>query len=207
MAPKPPKESPPVLHSAIPGQGLYSIGDAGGNRRWIGSGREVNGWKVGDYDKKSNTLMVTKGDRKEYLQMGSGSISDYTPPVATPNAETIGGGGGGGNGGQLSEVELNLTKLEDDNGVNIGLTQQMNNSILNENGELNREQFLKMKNIGDKFRKAMNTEVPTATPTPDPAAPQGGPKTYLAQDAYGQIQRQYYIGDLPDDAIPGQEEK
>lgn len=188
MAPKPPKESPPVLHSAIPGQGLYSIGDASGNRRWIGSGREVNGWKVGDYNRKSNTLKVSKGDRTEYLQMGSGSISDYTPPMATPDAKTIAGKS------LLSEAEQALL----DNG---GYPQEGYTEL---DHQRSLEDAMRMRN---QFTEFMKKQVPTATPVPEPAATQEVPKTYLTQDAYGQIQRQYYIGDLPDDAIPDQEEK
>lgn len=93
MAGKPPKESPPTIHSAIPSQGLYSIGDASGNRRWITAGKEVNGWKVGDFDKRTNSLTMHKGDRTERLQMGSGSVGEYTPPLATPDAQMVVGGG------------------------------------------------------------------------------------------------------------------
>jgi len=185
MASKQPQEQPPTLHSAIPGQGLYSIGDASGNRRWINAGREVNGWKVGDYDHKSNTLTVSKGNRKEYLQMGAGSVSDYTPPVATPNAQTFFGGG------SLSDSDREIYS----NG----------NVILNyiEAQDHNAEFQSQM----GKLRKVMNAQFPTATPVPEPAASQGGLNTYLVKDAYGKIQRHYYNGDLPNDAIPGSEGK
>lgn len=140
MAAKQPQEQPPILHSAIPGQGLYSIGDASGNRKWIGAGREVNGWKVGDYDHKSNTLTVSKGDRKEYLQMGAGSVSDYTPPVATPNAQTVVGKG------SLSDSERAFYP--------------------NDIGEYIQAQdhYAEFQSQMLNMRKAMNAQVPTATP-------------------------------------------
>ena len=161
MAAKPPKEQPPVLHSAIPGQGMYSIGDASGNRRWIGAGREVNGWKVGDYDHKTNTLSVSKGDRKEYLQMGAGSVSDYTPPVATPNAETLVGGG------MRSENENNMMESLGNGVYKSGEGYYMKDEI----SAVDLGAFVKnsmsqriQDSLTNEIRNNMIKKVPTATP-------------------------------------------
>jgi hypothetical protein len=183
MASKPTKEAPPTLYSAIPGQGLYSIGDATGGRRWIGAGREVNGWKVGDYDKKTNTLLVSKGDRTEYLQMGSGSISDYTPPTATPNAQTI-----RGNGGPMSDKEREM--------ISKGIFQDSEGNMYQK--EISEIPHIDAIDIGavNKMRRQMEEMYAPKTATPEPM------KTYKTIDSNGSVQVHFYNGDLPDDATP-----
>lgn len=154
MASKPPKEAPPTLYSAIPGQGMFSIGDANGKRRWINAGGEVNGWKVGPYDTKTNTLSIAKGNRTEYLQMGSGSVGEYTPPLATPDAQMVVGSGG------ISDAERKMMENEMifKNASGMSLDEYNHNQFSTHAIDLDA-----MNKMMSSFKR-ITPKVPTATP-------------------------------------------
>lgn len=114
MAEKPkavkPAEVNHTLHSAIPSDGLYSISDSEGKRKWITKGKSIDGWTVGDYDEKRQELTLFQGKSVKKVGLGGSTILPYDVPTATPISAVIGGG-------QLSDKEEELKNMVN-NGYN-----------------------------------------------------------------------------------------
>ena len=80
------------LHSAIPSEGLYSIADSVGNRKWVSKGKSIDGWTVGDFDSKKNEVTLIQGKVMRRVGLAGSTILPYTVPTATPISDVVGGG-------------------------------------------------------------------------------------------------------------------
>ena len=63
------KSNMPVFHSAIPAEGLYSIEDIAGARRWMKVGRVVDGWTIKSYDEKREVLTISQLGKVQELTL------------------------------------------------------------------------------------------------------------------------------------------
>jgi hypothetical protein len=63
------KSNMPVFHSAIPAEGLYSIEDVSGARRWMKVGRVVDGWTIKSYDEKREVLTISQLGKVQELTL------------------------------------------------------------------------------------------------------------------------------------------
>ena len=63
------KSNMPVFHSAIPAEGLYSIEDISGARRWMKVGRVVDGWTIKSYDEKREVLTISQLGKVQELTL------------------------------------------------------------------------------------------------------------------------------------------
>ena len=50
----------PVFHSVLPSEGLFSLADDAGNRRWVKVGQTFAGWSLESYDEKPQVLTIAK---------------------------------------------------------------------------------------------------------------------------------------------------
>ena len=50
----------PVFHSVLPSEGLFSLADDAGARRWVKVGQNFAGWTVESYDEKHQVLTIAK---------------------------------------------------------------------------------------------------------------------------------------------------
>lgn len=63
------KSNMPIFHSAIPAEGIYSVEDAAGVRRWLKIGRQVDGWTLKSYDEKREVLTVSQLGKVQELTL------------------------------------------------------------------------------------------------------------------------------------------
>jgi hypothetical protein len=63
------KSNMPVFHSAIPAEGLYSVEDLAGVRRWVKIGRVIDGWTVKSYDEKREVLTISQLGKVQELTL------------------------------------------------------------------------------------------------------------------------------------------
>lgn len=63
------KSNMPVFHSAIPAEGLYSVEDGAGVRRWLKVGRTVDGWTIKAYDEKREVLTISQLGKVQELTL------------------------------------------------------------------------------------------------------------------------------------------
>jgi type II secretory pathway component HofQ len=63
------KSNMPIFHSAIPAEGLYSIEDIAGARRWLKVGRVVDGWTIKSYDVKREVLTIAQLGKVQELTL------------------------------------------------------------------------------------------------------------------------------------------
>jgi hypothetical protein len=63
------KSNMPIFHSAIPAEGLYSIEDIAGARRWLKVGRVVDGWTIKSYDLKREVLTIAQLGKVQELTL------------------------------------------------------------------------------------------------------------------------------------------
>lgn len=63
------KSNMPVFHSAIPAEGLYSVEDIAGVRRWVKIGRVIDGWTVKSYDEKREVLTISQLGKVQELTL------------------------------------------------------------------------------------------------------------------------------------------
>jgi hypothetical protein len=63
------KSNTPIFHSAIPAEGLYSIEDIAGARRWLKVGRVVDGWTIKAYDEKREVLTISQLGKVQELTL------------------------------------------------------------------------------------------------------------------------------------------
>jgi hypothetical protein len=50
----------PVFHSVLPSEGLFSLADDAGHRRWVKVGQAFAGWTLESYDEKHQVLTIAK---------------------------------------------------------------------------------------------------------------------------------------------------
>ncbi len=63
------KSNMPLFHSAIPAEGLYSVEDIAGARRWLKVGRVVDGWTIKSYDEKREVLVISQLGKVQELTL------------------------------------------------------------------------------------------------------------------------------------------
>jgi type II secretory pathway component HofQ len=63
------KSNMPIFHSAIPAEGLYSVEDIAGARRWLKIGRVVDGWTLKSYDEKREVLTLAQLGKVQELTL------------------------------------------------------------------------------------------------------------------------------------------
>jgi hypothetical protein len=63
------KSNLPVFHSAIPAEGIYSVEDGAGVRRWLKVGRTVDGWTIKSYDEKREVLTISQLGKVQELTL------------------------------------------------------------------------------------------------------------------------------------------
>lgn len=63
------KSNMPIFHSAIPAEGLYSVEDVAGVRRWVKIGRVIDGWTVKAYDEKREVLTISQLGKVQELTL------------------------------------------------------------------------------------------------------------------------------------------
>lgn len=82
-----------VFYSALPSQGLFSIQDAKGARRWYKIGSVVDSWKLDSYDDEKQQLLVSQGATHQELRLYKSSIeasaSELSTVVTMRSGETV----------------------------------------------------------------------------------------------------------------------
>lgn len=68
------------LHSALPKEGLFSVEDSAGKRRWVNVGHKVDGYTVEGYNSKNNTLILANGAKRQSIGLQGGTVFDSTVP-------------------------------------------------------------------------------------------------------------------------------
>ena len=68
------------LHSALPKEGLFSVEDSTGKRRWVNIGHKVDGMTVEGYNSQSNTLILADGGKLKSIGLQGGTVFDSTLP-------------------------------------------------------------------------------------------------------------------------------
>jgi hypothetical protein len=68
------------LHSALPKEGLFSVEDSTGKRRWVNIGHKVDGMTVEGYNSQSNTLILADGGKLKSVGLQGGTVFDSTVP-------------------------------------------------------------------------------------------------------------------------------
>ena len=68
------------LHSALPKEGLFSVEDSTGKRRWVNVGHKVDGYTVEGYNSKNNTLILANGAKRQSVGLQGGTVFDSTIP-------------------------------------------------------------------------------------------------------------------------------
>jgi hypothetical protein len=63
-----------TFYSVLAGDGLFSIQDSHGGRRWYKLGATVDGWKLESYDKEKELLVVGQGNTHQELRLYKSSI-------------------------------------------------------------------------------------------------------------------------------------
>lgn len=95
-----PHEGLPIFHSALPADGLFSLEDSRGQRRWVALGRSMDGWKLESYDKVKEILILTQGSARQELPLHKSVVSASATDINTvvtlrPGESTKIGGMGG----------------------------------------------------------------------------------------------------------------
>lgn len=63
-----------TFYSVLAAEGLFSIQDSHGGRRWHKLGAVVDGWKLESYDKEKELLVVAQGNTHQELHLYKSSI-------------------------------------------------------------------------------------------------------------------------------------
>lgn len=99
-------EGLPIFHSALAADGLFSLEDAKGVRRWVPLRRTIDGWKLESYDKEKEILILTQGSARQELPLHksvvSASATDINTVITVKPGEATKVGGMGG-------VEVTIT--------------------------------------------------------------------------------------------------
>lgn len=99
-------EGLPIFHSALAADGLFSLEDAKGIRRWVPLRRTIDGWKLESYDKEKEILILTQGSARQELPLHksvvSASATEINTVITVKSGEPTKVGGMGG-------VEVTIT--------------------------------------------------------------------------------------------------
>jgi hypothetical protein len=69
------------LHSALPKEGLFSVEDSTGKRRWVNIGHKVDGMTVEGYNSQNNTLILANGQKYQSIGLQGGTVFDSNAPT------------------------------------------------------------------------------------------------------------------------------
>ena len=72
-----------VFYSVLSRDGLYSVQDGRGNRRWFKLGALVDGWKLESYDEEKQMLIVGQGATHQELRLYKSSIEASANEIST----------------------------------------------------------------------------------------------------------------------------
>ena len=72
-----------TFFSVLAADGLFSIQDSKGGRRWYKLGATVDGWKLESYDKEKELLVVAQGNTHQELHLYKSSISASASELST----------------------------------------------------------------------------------------------------------------------------
>jgi hypothetical protein len=72
-----------TFFSVLAADGLFSIQDSKGGRRWYKLGANVDGWKLESYDKEKELLVVAQGNTHQELHLYKSSISASASELST----------------------------------------------------------------------------------------------------------------------------
>lgn len=79
----------PLFHSALPSDGLYSVEDAAGVRRWVKVGRVIDGWTVKSYDAKREILTISQLGKLQELTLHKAVIDGVTVTTGNASVATV----------------------------------------------------------------------------------------------------------------------
>ncbi len=83
------KTGMPVFHSAIPAEGLFSVEDVAGLRRWVKVGRVIDGWTVKSYDARREILTLSQLGRLQELTLHKAVIDGATVTTGNASVATV----------------------------------------------------------------------------------------------------------------------
>ena len=83
------KTGMPLFHSALPSDGLYSVEDVAGVRRWVKVGRVIDGWTVKSYDAKREILTISQLGRLQELTLHKAVIDGATVTTGNASVATV----------------------------------------------------------------------------------------------------------------------
>jgi hypothetical protein len=72
-----------TFYSVLAQEGLFSIQDSKGGRRWHKLGATVDGWKLESYDKEKELLVVGQGNTHQELHLYKSSIEASASELST----------------------------------------------------------------------------------------------------------------------------
>lgn len=72
-----------TFFSVLAADGLFSIQDSKGGRRWYKLGATVDGWKLESYDKEKELLVVAQGNTHQELHLYKSSVSASASELST----------------------------------------------------------------------------------------------------------------------------
>lgn len=83
------KPTMPVFHSAIPAEGIYSVEDLAGVRRWVKVGRVIDGWTVKSYDEKREVLTISQLGKVQELTLHKAVIDGVAVTHGNTTTATV----------------------------------------------------------------------------------------------------------------------
>ncbi len=82
-----------IFYSALPSEGIFSIQDGKGNRRWYKLNASIDGWKLESYDDDKQQLIVSQGTTHQELRLYKSNIdasaSELSSVVTLHPGETV----------------------------------------------------------------------------------------------------------------------
>jgi len=97
-----------VFYSVLSKDGLYSLQDGRGNRRWYKLSAVIDGWKLESYDEEKQMLIVSQGATRQELHLYKSSIeasaNEISTTVSLRSGETVRVPGIGGTEVSVSAV-------------------------------------------------------------------------------------------------------
>jgi hypothetical protein len=83
------KSNMPIFHSAVPSEGLYSVEDLAGVRRWVKIGRVIDGWTVKAYDEKREVLTISQLGKMQELTLHKAIIDGVAVTHGNTSVATV----------------------------------------------------------------------------------------------------------------------
>ena len=89
------KPDAPVFHSVLPADGLYSVENIAGVRRWVRVGHVIDGWTIRSYDRKREVLTISRPDDFKEISLskaanlGATSMRGSVSAVSVKSGESM----------------------------------------------------------------------------------------------------------------------